>query len=712
MDRKARKRAESLLAKMTLTEKIGQLWQKNIGDTSGLGNAGKEINGDLFDKIRRGRVGIILQPAWNMIEDLREAQRIAVEESRLKIPLMVHSDIIHGFDTIFPLPIASACSYNPELIRRSAAVAAEEATAAGINVTHAPMLDIARDPRWGRIAESPGEDPYLAGEIAVAYVKGFQEDNAPDARLSATLKHYAGYGAAEAGRDYNTCEIGERTMRNIYLPPFRKGIEAGARLIMAGFHTVDGIPMTANAKYLREILRGEFGFGGAVISDWCAPYELIAHGVAENEKSAALAAFEGGIDIEMCSDCYDKSLETLLSEGLIDEQKLDEAVLRILALKIECGIMDDPYLFLKKRKTTELSSVHLACAEALADESIVLLKNEGVLPLVSGQKIFASGSRLKDTRILGCWQCSAFSGETIHYLRGLKEEGFVVEEQSEGKMFSESGCTSDTVLVFVGEREDESGEAASKQDLSVAAADIDLLRRAKETGKRTVCIVCAGRPLILTEAEKYSDAIIYAWYLGHMAGRSLAGVLSGRICPSGKLSVTMPRTMGQIPVYYNHLPTGRPRNVADDNKFTSRYIDGSSEPLYPFGFGLSYSRFCYSEIRLSSAVMEDESISASVTVENSGNYAGKEVVQLYIRDVCAQLSRPVRELKGFRKVFLRPGERTEVTFEISDDMLSYYHPNNRFISDPGKFEIYIGGSSLTKNFAVLQKKISKKVLTK
>lgn len=436
MNKQISERAKTILEKMTLTEKVGQLWQKNIGDTSGLGNTGKEINGDLFEKIRQGRVGVILQPAWNMLDDIREAQRIAVEESRLKIPLMVHSDIIHGFDTVFPLPIASACSFNPVLIRKSAAVAAEEATAAGINVSHAPMLDIARDSRWGRIAESPGEDPFLAGEIAEAYVKGFQEDNAPAARLSATLKHYAGYGAAEGGRDYNTCEIGERTMRNVYLLPFRRGINAGARLVMAGFHTIDSIPMTANTTYLRNILRGEFGFEGPVISDWCAPYELISHGIAEDERAAALAAFRGGIDIEMCSDCYDKSLYALLNEGIISEHKLDEAVLRILELKIECGIMDDPYLFMKKKKPTYLSPASLSCAEMLADESIVLLKNEGILPISFGQKVIIAGSRCKDNYVLGCWQCSSFSHEAINYIRGLREEGFILQEISDEKDIS------------------------------------------------------------------------------------------------------------------------------------------------------------------------------------------------------------------------------------------------------------------------------------
>ena len=701
MNKQTYERARRILAKMTLAEKIGQLWQKNIGDTSGLGNTGKEINGDLFEKIRQGRVGIILQPAWNMLDDIREAQRIAVEESRLKIPLMVHSDIIHGFDTVFPLPVASACSFNPVLIRKSAAVAAEEATAAGINVSHAPMLDIARDARWGRIAESPGEDPFLAGEIAEAYVKGFQEDNAPAARLSATLKHYAGYGAAEGGRDYNTCEIGERTMRNIYLLPFRKGINAGARLVMAGFHTIDNVPMTANTKYLRDVLRGEFGFGGPVISDWCAPYELIAHGIAEDEREAALAAFCGGIDIEMCSDCYDKSLYALLKEGIIREHQLDEAVLRVLELKIECGIMDDPYVFMKKKKPTHLSKVSLGCAEMLADESIVLLKNEGILPISSGQKVMVAGSRCKDNDVLGCWQCSSFSLEAINYIRGLREEGFVLQEMSDEKDIS---CfDADTVLVFVGEKEDESGEAASKQELSVAVSDIAILRKAKESGKKTVCIVCAGRPLILTEAEKYSDAVIYAWYLGHTAGRSLAGVLSGRVCPSGKLSVTMPRSMGQIPVYYNYLPTGRPRNTEDDNKFTSRYIDGTSEPLYPFGFGMSYTRFRYSPVRLSSEIMKENPVKAAVTLENCGTRTGKETVQLYIHDVCATISRPVRELKGFRKVFLQPGQCAEIEFEIDEKMLSYYHSDNRFFCDAGKFEIYIGGDSTTKNCAVLQK---------
>lgn len=694
-------KAKQLLFQMTLQEKIGQLCQKNIGDTSGLGEEKNLINEDAYDKIRQGRIGLILQPAWNMIDDIREAQRVAVEESRLKVPLLVHSDIIHGFDTIFPLPIASACSFNTELIRRSAAISATEATVAGINVTHAPMLDIARDPRWGRIAEGAGEDAYLAGEIAKAYVKGFQEDNGRSECLSATLKHFAGYGAAEAGRDYNTCELGERTMRNTYLRPFKAGIDAGAKLVMAGFHTVDSVPMTANAKYLRKILRKEFTFEGVVISDWCAPYELIAHGIAENEREAALSAFQGGIDVEMCSDCYDRFLNELITAGLIDEKTLDAAVLRILMLKFECGIMEDPYLFMRKSGACVLPPDHLQVAEKLADESIVLLKNENILPLKPGEKIIVTGSRCFDANLLGCWQSSRFITDTITYPQGLEKEGFHCHYASTAQELISDDCG--TVIVFVGEAAENSGEACSEQDIRILEEDIELLRIAKENDKKTVCVVSTGRPMILTETEKYSDAIVYAWYLGHSAGKSLAGILSGRVNPSGKLCVTLPRDMGQIPIYYNHLPTGRPRSEADDNKFTSRYIDGSSEPLYPFGFGLSYSKFIYENLILDSDVIIDVPVKASITVENQSDTAGKETVQLYVHDVCAQISRPVKELAAFQKVYLNGRERKTITFEITEEMLAYYHSDNNFCCDPGLFEIYIGGDSETKIFKSLRK---------
>lgn len=690
-----------LLQRMTTEEKIGQLCQKNIGDTSGLGREKSLVNKDIFDRIRQGRVGLVLQPAWNMIDDVREAQRIAVEESRLKIPLLVHSDIIHGFDTVFPLPIAAACSFNRKLVRLSAAASAEEATAAGISVTHAPMLDISRDPRWGRVAESSGEDPYLTGEMARAYVQGFQEENAEEKRLFATLKHFAGYGAAEGGRDYNTCELGERTMRNVYLRPFRAGVEAGAKLVMAGFHTVDGVPMTANAKYLRGVLREEFSFRGVIISDWCAPYELIAHGIAADEREAALVAFAGGIDEEMCSDCYDKSLKTLLEEGKLTQKELDDAVLRILMLKFESGIMDDPYKFMRRSKATGLNPQHLEIAEKLADESAVLLKNEDVLPLKKGEKLLLCGSRLHDNNLLGCWQSSTFSEQTVTYVRGMQAEGFRCVCAVSADETAASDCP--VAVVFVGESAENSGEACSEQNIGISAADIALLRAAKKSGKKTVCVVCAGRPMILTETEKYADAVLYAWYLGHAAGKSLAGILSGRVNPSGKLCVSLPKSTGQIPVYYNCLPTGRPRNAADDDKFTSRYIDGSSEPLYAFGYGLSYAKFVYRDLALSSDTMCETPVCVSVTVENQSNVKGQETVQLYLRDVCAHISRPVKELKAFEKITFEGGESKVVRFEIDENMLSYYHSDNAFYSDPGIFEVYVGGNSLTKNFRILKK---------
>lgn len=684
--------AGELLARMTREEKIGQLTQRCIGDTSGLGNAATGSNNDLHNMIRKGRVGVLLQPALHMKRDVLEAQRVAVEETRLGIPMMTHTDVIHGFDTVFPLPVAAACSFDPSLIRQSCAVGAKEATACGINVTCAPMVDIARDPRWGRIAEGCGEDPFLCAAISEASVRGYQEDGPdPALRMSATLKHFAGYGAGEGGRDYNETQIGGLTMQNVYTVPFKAGIDAGARYVMAGFHSVDGMPVTASRYHLTTLLRGVLGFDGAVISDFTAIRELIQHGVAETPREAALAAFSAGVDIEMMSDCYDSSLESLFADGSLDEASLDAAVLRLLTIKYEVGLMDDPYLFLKREEYTSLDPAHLALAERLADESIVLLKNEGALPVSKGTPAAVCGSRANDRSLLGCWQSSRFAKDVPTLTEGLIAEGLdVIPAPTPEEIRT---APADCVIAFIGEPDSASGEGCSRSDINVTEEDLALLRAAKEAGKKVISVICTGRPMVITQADALSDAVVYAWYLGHRMAASVAGVLTGRVVPSGKLSCSLPRSIGQIPVHYDHLNTGRPRNAQDNDRFTSRYTDGSSEPLYPFGHGLSYAAFTYSPLSLSSPAQGCLPLTVSVEVTNAGSVTAAEAVQLYIRDVSAEIGRPVKELKGFARVTLAPGETRRVSFDLTEKELAYTHPDGTRRADPGRFTLWVGGSS-------------------
>lgn len=692
----AAQRAKELLAKMTLEEKVGQLCLFNFSGTEHLGIKGESRQG-LAKKIAEGGAGALIQPCRDLSECAEALQRVAVEESRLGIPLLFNCDVIHGFETIFPIPLAAACSFDTELVEKTAEAAAFEAGMVGINYTNAPMIDVARDPRWGRIAESPGEDAYLAGEMAKAYVRGFQKG---DFGILSTLKHYAGYGCAEGGRDYGTSEVCENTMLNEYLPPFREGVKAGAASVMSAFSTIENIPATGNKKYLREILRGKFGFDGIVISDSTSVPEMMAHGYCESREECTLRALEAGVDIELSAECYPENLSALAASGKADVALLDEAVLRILTKKFELGLFDDPYRYFTRPREELFSAETLDLSEKLASESAVLLENNGLLPLPRSAKIAVVGSFAKSRDFLGCWQDSKRKEEVTPLFEALKRS-FDVTGVCESYRLSDVDAAvygADAVVFTFGEGSAENGEAASKYNLKIDEKVVNCFHYLKSRGMRVIALAFAGRPLIVNDF-KYADALMYCWSLGHRAGETIDKLLVGEYVPSGKLTATIPRDEGQLPIYYCRKPSGRPFSPGNQGyRCQNRYDDGNNYPQYPFGYGLSYAKFRYGKIRLDSSVMRVGGVlRASVEIENAGEYDGTEVVQLYIRDCAAEVVRPVRELKGFKRVFIGAGKREEVSFEIDEELLKYYHPDGSFSADCGKFIAYIGGSSGTEN---------------
>ena len=688
---------DDLIGQMTLEEKIGQLVQKTIGNTELLGQE-QSVNSNLFRDIERGGVGSVLQSAVDNFEEVMHAQDIALHKSRLGIPLLVNSDIIHGFATIFPIPLASACSFNMELIEESARIAAQEAASVGLCCTHAPMIDIARDPRWGRIAESCGEDPFLAGEIAKAYVLGFQgQEISSDTMLLSTVKHYLGYGAAEGGRDYNTAELSENTIRNCYLTPFRAGIEAGVGCVMASFNTIDGIPMTGNQKYLKKVLREEIGFGGMVISDWTGIMELMGHGMAASPEEAACLAFSAGVDMDMVSDIYEKFLRKNIEDGRISISALNAAVQRILLLKMRMNLVqryEKQLLF--GRQSEVFSENAQRIAKKLAAESVILLKNEDVLPLKPGASLLTDGRWAHSKNFLGCWQSSAYRDriETLNEM--LSRRNFLIKDagglnEREKLVAAEK---SDYILLTLGENEEESGEAASKTDLNLTEEDRALVSLYQKSGKKIIALIFSGRPLLLEAVCGQVQGLLMCWFPGH-GNEAIADILVGDSNPCAKICVSFPRREGQIPVFYNHLSTGRNARGREGEKFVSRYLDCSKEPLFPFGFGLSYTRFEYGPVRLH---REHGEFFVSCSVQNVGSRDGKEIVQLYLRDCVACPVRPVKELKGFKKIFLREGETATVSFRIDRKLCAYYHEDGRFEADDGEFLFYIGGCSETDNF--------------
>ena len=722
-------RVAALLSQMTLAEKIGQMRQTNGIGGDPTGDPKNLVAGsELHKLIREGRLGSILNeinPAT-----INEFERLAVEESRLGIPLIIGRDVIHGYRTIMPIPIGQAASWNPELVEAGADVAGREARSMGIHWTFAPMVDIARDPRWGRIAEGYGEDPVLGAAMAAATVRGFQgQDLGDGTHVAACVKHFVGYGAAEGGRDYNNVNIPPSLMHNVYLPPFRAAVDAGAATLMSSFNDVNGVPMSGNAHLLRDVLRKQWGFRGFVVSDWESIREMIPHGTCADEKAAALAGAAGGVNMEMTSSTYENHLAELVKEGQISEKLIDDLVAEILRIKFQLGLFENS-LVDAKAPTILLSEKHLDVARRIARQSVVLLKNDKQsLPIdasaESKVKTIAVVGPLADAPLaqLGTWipdgrqeeshtvlaalrEAAAAHGQKLLYARGLADD---LDRKTDG--FAEAVAATkqaDLVLLFVGERAGISGEASSRAIIDLPGAQNQLAAAVAAAGKPTVLVVQAGRPLTVGVQIAQVDAVLYSFHAGTMAGPALADLLWGVESPSGKLPVQLLKTVGQIPLYYNHVNSGRPPrpyDFAKDNSiddqiksdlgYNSNYLDIGPYPLYPFGYGLSYAQFEYGKVELSTGKLSaGQTLAVRAPVTNKSAVAADEVVQLYVRDLVGSLTRPVRELKAFRRVHFEPGETHVIELALPADSLAYYNNEEQRLLEPGTFEVYVGGSSL------------------
>jgi len=704
------KKVNELLKKMTLEEKIGQLNQYNDDNTA---TGPPTIDNNKADQIKKGQVGSLLNCLG--VERTRSWQELAMQ-SRLKIPLLFGQDVIHGYKTTFPIPLAESCSWDLEAMEQSARIDAIEASASGIHWTFAPMVDIARDPRWGRVMEGAGEDTYLGALIAKVRVKGFQGNKLGETNsIMACAKHFAAYGAAMGGRDYNSVDMSDRMLYETYLPPFKAAVDAGVATLMNSFNDINGIPATGNKKLQREILKGKWNFKGFVVSDWGSIGEMINHGTVKNEYEAALSAITAGSDMDMESRCYKNNLAQLVKEKKVDIQLVDDAVKRILTKKFELGLFDDPFKYCSKdRETKELNNPeHAKIARNISSKSIVLLKNENnTLPLSKNTKSIAFiGPLVKpllqnkgfwDVELPGVdsnfivsqWeglQNKVGNSCKILYAKGCEIEGTDKSGFDEAiKIANES----EIIILSIGERRDLSGEAKSRSNIVIPGVQVELFVALKKLGKPIVVLINAGRPLIFNEIADNADAILYTWWLGSEAGNAIADVLFGDYNPSAKLTITFPRSVGQIPIYYNHLNTGRPANSDDNHIYNSSYLDLSIYPKYEFGFGKSYTSFDYSQLKLSKhKIKKQEELEVSMWIKNSGNYDGEEIVQLYIRDKVASVSRPVLELKDFQKVFLKKGESKLLKFKIDKEKLSFFNSDLKWVTEPGEFEIMMGASS-------------------
>jgi beta-glucosidase len=715
-DAAVEQRIAALIGRMTLSEKIGQMNQVNAD-----GKGDPELLGDT---IREGRTGAVLnQVDWRTVNAL---QRIAVEESRLGIPLLVGRDVIHGFRTVMPIPLGQAATWNPDIVRAGARVAALEAAAAGVNWTFAPMIDIARDPRWGRIAESLGEDPFLASQLGAAMVEGFQdEDMAAPGSIAACAKHFAGYGAAESGRDYATTNIPENELRNVHLRPFKAAVDAGVSTLMASFSDLNGVPASANRFLLRQVLRDEWAFDGFVVSDWNSVRQLAVHGLTSGDRDSAREAASAGIDMEMAGGAFSEHLAGLVDEGRLGIELVDEAVANILRVKFRLGLFEDPYVD-PARIPVMGQDEKLRIAKTAALQSVVLLKNDtGVLPLSAGRlRSLAVVGPLADEPYeqLGTWIFDGDPGLSVTGLQGIRDlVGGEVEihfaramETSRSRTMEafdeavDAARRADAVVLFLGEESILSGEAHSRADIGLPGAQAELVRRIRETGKPVVAVVMAGRPLTLGDIVNEVDAILFAWHPGTMGGAALADLLFGVESPSGKLPVTFPRMVGQVPIYYGQKNTGKPPTpesvvLMDDIPArapqtsignTAFHLDAGYTPLFPFGHGLSYAEFASANLRLSKSELRiGESLTVRVDVTNRGQVAADEVVQLYVRDLVGSVTRPVRELKGFRRIRLKPGETATVAFELHSDDLAFFGRNNTLVTEPGEFHLWVGGGS-------------------
>ena len=721
---------DNLISKMTLEEKIGQLNLPSSGDFT----TGQTQNSDIGKKIEQGLVGGLFNIKG--VDKIRDVQKVAVEKSRLKIPMIFGMDVIHGYETTFPIPLGIASSWDMDLIQRSAEIAAQESTADGINWTFSPMVDVSRDPRWGRVSEGSGEDPYLGSQIAKAMVFGYQGDDLSKKNsMLACVKHFALYGAAEGGRDYNTVDMSHVQMYNTYFPPYKAAVEAGAASVMASFNEVDGIPATGSKWLMTDVLRNQWKFDGFVVTDYTGINEMIEHGMGDLQQVSALA-MNAGVDMDMVGEGFLKTLKQSVTEGKVKEQTITDAARRILESKYDLGLFDDPYKYTDSKRAQKevFSPKHLEAARTIAAQSMVLMKNDKqTLPLKKTGTVAVIGP-LADNAInmTGTWSVAAKHANSISLLRGLKEtvgkdvnfvyakgsniyESAAMEEKATmfGKTAGrdsrsadeirkealEVASKADVIVLTIGESAEMSGESSSRTDIGIPETQKELLRELKKTGKPIVLVLFTGRPLVLTEESQLADAILNVWFPGSMAGYAVSDVLYGKVNPSAKLPMTFPRSVGQVPLYYNAKNTGRPLSAENTEKctfekFRSNYLDECTTPLYPFGFGLSYSTFVYSEVAVTNAKPAGNSpIEATVTLTNNGKYDGAEVVQLYIRDVVGSITRPVKELKGFEKVYLKAGESKKVTFKISPEDLKFYNNDLKYDWEAGDFDIMIGTNS-------------------
>lgn len=688
-------REDELLSKMTLEEKVGQLVQF-AGDFDSC-----RVKDEHKPLIRAGKIGSLYFVKGASASN--EAQRIAVEESRLKIPLVIGFDVIHGYRTVFPIPLGESCSWDLPLIEKSAAIAAKESRAAGVHWTFAPMVDIARDARWGRIAEGAGEDTFLGAKIGAARVRGFQGKslNSVDS-VAACVKHFAGYGAAEGGRDYNTTEISERTLREFFLPPFKAALDAGCATVMCSFNDMNGLPSSANEFLLKKILREEWNFAGVSLSDYDSIGELVKHGISENLAEAAHEAFQINLDMDMESGAYQKNLARLVLDKKVSEKTLDDSVRRVLRLKNKLGLFENPYADLERERITLSSKENLEHALEIARHSIVLLKNEKeILPLSkNAKKIAVIGAPAADKNApLGCWSADGKAENVVSVLEAIRKKASPATEilyakgcEIEGN--STSGFAeairkveqSDIVILVLGESAKMSGEAASRAFLYLPGKQTDLAREIYKLGKPTVLVLMSGRPLAISWEAENLTAVLAAWHLGVQSGNAIADVVFGDFNPCGKLTASFPRTVGQIPVHYNHKNTGRPTQ--------SKYLDLPNSPLFPFGFGLSYTTFEYSNLQLNkSRIEKNEILKINVEIANTGKRGAFEIIQLYIRDETASVTRPIKELKNFQKIFLQAGERKRIELTIDAQDLGFYDREMKYTVETGKFKIWIGANS-------------------
>lgn len=726
---------DNLMGKMTLQEKIGQL---NL-PVSGKIVTGQAKSSDVAGKIRKGQVGGLFNVKG--VENIREVQKIAVEQSRLKIPLLFGMDVIHGYETVFPIPLALSCSWDMEAIKESARIAAKESSADGICWTFSPMVDICRDPRWGRMAEGGGEDPYLGSEISAAMVKGYQGDDLTDKNtIMACVKHFALYGAPEAGRDYNTVDMSHLSMFNNYFPPYKAAIDAGVGSVMTSFNVVDGIPATGNKWLMTDVLRDRWGFDGFVVTDYTAISEMIAHGMGDLQQVSAMS-LSAGTDMDMVADGFLTTLEKSLKEGKVTMAEIDKACRRILEAKYKLGLFDDPYKYCDASRVKKdiFTAENRAVARKIATETFVLLKNENnLLPLQRKGKIALVGP-LANTKanMPGTWSVAAASDKYNSLYESMKQSlagkaevlyakgsnlMYDAQREAEATMFGREmrdprsaqelldealsvASQADVIVAAVGESSEMSGESSSRTNLEMPDAQRDLLTALKKTGKPIVLVYFAGRSTVMTWEQENFPAILNVWFGGSEAADAICDVVFGDVSPSGKLTTTFPKNVGQIPLYYNHLNTGRPLEAGKwFSKFRSNYLDIDNDPLYPFGYGLSYTTFCYGDLQLSNNSMNERGkITASVTVTNTGNYDADEIVQMYIRDMVGSVARPVKELKGFERIHLKKGESRTVSFDITAEQLKFYNSALNWVCEPGEFEVMVGGNSRdvqTKKFSL------------